>query len=191
MISPQVEESIHDFGDKICAFEEVLSMALTGSDAVTLHDKAIKDKEQAVHFGARRYSQQCMNLSSASSPRVTSFWSSSSRCLSCNRTFDDVVKTPGDPSDPCSLQLVVWSFFAEPPGTVNLPAEKRRAQAVVFRGVGRIAMRRAFISESQGLALPDQVRLRDIVTGLAHPSCSQAFCVVGGCHRAYLISVPS
>eukprot|EP00439_Symbiodinium_sp_Y106_P020962 s9126_g2.t1 len=123
----KVEESIHDFGDKICAFEE-----------------AIKDKEQAVHFGAR--------------------------CLSCNRTFDDVVKTPG---------------------TVNLPAEKRRAQAVVFRGVGRIAMRRAFISESQGLALPDQVRLRDIVTGLAHPSCSQAFCVVGGCHRAYLISVPS
>jgi len=67
----KVEESIHDFGDKICAFEE-----------------AIKDKEQAVHFGAR--------------------------CLSCNRTFDDVVKTPG---------------------TVNLPAEKRRAQ--VFAEIQR------------------------------------------------------
>ncbi|CAE7228759.1 unnamed protein product, partial [Symbiodinium pilosum] len=60
----KVEESIHDFSDKICAFEEVM-----------------KDKEQAVHFGAR--------------------------CLSCNRAFDDVVKTSG---------------------SVNLPAEKRRAQ---------------------------------------------------------------
>ncbi|CAE7833163.1 unnamed protein product [Symbiodinium microadriaticum] len=67
----KVEESIHDFSDKICAFEE-----------------AIKDKEQAVHFGAR--------------------------CLSCNRTFDDVVKTPG---------------------SVNLPAEKRRAQ--VFAEIQR------------------------------------------------------
>ena len=95
MTSRQVEESIHDFSDKICAFEEVLSPAVTDADGVPLHNKAIKDKEQAVHFGARRYSQQCTNLSFASSPTAASLWSSSTRCLSCNRTFDDVVKTPG------------------------------------------------------------------------------------------------
>ena len=95
MASRQVEESIHDFSDKICAFEEVLSRAVTDADGVPLHNKAIKDKEQAVHFGARRYSQQCTNLSFASSPTAASLWSSSTRCLSCNRTFDDVVKTPG------------------------------------------------------------------------------------------------
>ena len=83
----------------------------------------MKDKGQTVHGDALRCTVQILEAV----PRASTKFLESSRCLSCNRTFDDVVKTSGALSvqrcgkDACVLEILLGCRQREP--------EKQRAQA--------------------------------------------------------------